>query len=118
MKYFYFFSLLILFSVSNYAQTFTNLNAPIPELGTSYTALGDVDNDGDLDMYLSGEKLDTSTGGGLYIFDSGNYTLSATANLPMLSLGSANFGDIDNDDDLDLLLQGYDPSGVGLPMFL
>ncbi len=113
MKHFYLFSLLIVFTVNNYAQTFTNLNAPIPDLGTSFTAFGDIDNDGDLDMYISGEKPDTSLGGGLYIFDGGNYTLSTTASLPLLSLGSANFGDIDNDGDVDLLLQGYDPSGIG-----
>ena len=113
MKHFYLFSLLIVFTISNYAQTFTNLNAPIPDLSTSFTALGDVDNDGDLDMYISGEKPDTSLGGGLYIFDSGNYTLSTTAALPLLSLGSSTFGDVDNDGDLDLLLQGYDPSGIG-----
>ncbi len=99
----------------NYAQTFDNMNAGLPQVYNSMTAFGDADGDGDLDLFLSGVNLDGSLEGGLYIFDAGTYTLSSNAGLPLLSLGSASWGDINKDGALDLLILGYnDNSGVGL----
>lgn len=99
----------------SYAQTFDNMNAGLPEVFFSITALGDVDGDSDLDLYLSGSNVGFTTVGGLYIYDAANqtYTLSTTSGLPLLTSGSARWGDIDNDNDLDLLIQGYNSSFSG-----
>ena len=45
--------LVILFTVSK-AQTFENTNSPLPGLFLSVSSFGDMDNDGDLDLYLAG----------------------------------------------------------------
>ncbi len=109
--------LIILFFISiiNNAQSFQNTDLGLPNLSASVTALGDADNDDDLDIYISGLNTSSNLEGGLYIYDAGVYTLSTTSNLPMVTFGSARWGDIDNDNDLDILIQGYDDNtGSGL----
>jgi len=104
------FSILLFLGISNFitAQTFENIDAVLPNVELAITAFADFDNDGDLDLYLSGSSsdVDDTNEGGLYIYDSGAYTLSTISNLPVLHLGAARWGDIDNDGDLDILLQG------------
>lgn len=114
MKYFFTFLILVA-GYFNYAQTFDNMNAGLPELSNSVTAFGDADGDGDLDLYLSGGLADYTLAGGLYVYDAGTYTLSTTANLPLITIGSARWGDVNNDGHLDILILGYDdPAYVGL----
>ena len=69
-------------------------------------AVGDIDNDGDLDMYapdawsLAADALFVNDG-------SGNFTDEATSRLPsglMSESGGARFADVDNDGDLDLMV--------------
>jgi len=103
-----------LISYFTYAQTFDNMNAGLPGLAFSMSSFGDVDADGDLDLYLSGHLADYSLSGGLYIYDAGTYTLSTTSGLPLLGNGSAKWGDIDGDGDLDIFIQGADANVVGL----
>lgn len=55
------------------AQTFEELATSIPNLNSSATAFGDVDNDGDLDVFISGSNASYALEGGLYIYDNGNY---------------------------------------------
>ena len=98
----------------SYAQSFQNTDLGLPNLSSSTTSLGDFDNDGDLDLYLTGLDAASSLVGGLYIYDNGAYTLSTTANLPLTTFGSARWGDIDNDGDLDILIQGYDNVSAAL----
>jgi len=112
----YFLTLFILLSgFFNYAQTFDDMNAGLPKLFNSLTAFGDADGDGDLDLFLSGTKIDNTLAGGLYVYNGGTYTLSTNSGLPLLTLGSASWGDVNNDGHLDFLILGYnDNTGVGL----
>ena len=73
-------------------------------------ALGDVDNDGLMDVALMG---DTGSGKITRIYhNNGNGTFSdMNANLPGLSGGAIRFADFDGDGDLDLFAQGSDASG-------
>ncbi len=48
--------------------------------------------------------------GGLYLYNNGSYTLSTSSNLPPIMLGESSWGDIDNDDDMDIILIGEDAS--------
>jgi len=107
---------IILLSVFTFinAQTFEELATPIPNLSKSATAFGDVDNDGDLDVFISGSNASYALEGGLYIYDNGNYTLSTISNLPLVSYASVRFGDVDNDGNLDILISGFDVNYAGL----
>ena len=96
------------------AQTFENMYADLPLIMNSVTAFGDADGDGDLDLYLSGVDASDALAGGLYLYNEGSYTLSATAALPLVSLGSARWSDVDGDADLDILIMGYDVNDTGL----
>lgn len=103
----------LLFVLSGYfisAQTFTDMGAVLPQLSFSIAAFGDCDNDGDLDLFISGMDNSASIVGGLYIYDGGSYTFSTTSTLPPVYMGAAVWGDIDNDNDLDLVIVGQDAS--------
>jgi len=107
MRYLFTLALFAVLQVG-FAQTFENLNANLPEVFNSITAFGDADGDGDLDLYLSGVDANFELAGGLYIYDAGSYTLSVTSGLPLLSLGSARWDDVNNDGFLDIVILGYD----------
>ncbi|UCE01746.1 MAG: T9SS type A sorting domain-containing protein [Candidatus Latescibacterota bacterium] len=79
-------------------------SASLPDMWRSSVALGDYDNDGDLDILLSG-ATDVGSASGIYRNDAGTFT---DAGVPLLGLFDtrAAWGDFDNDGDLDILLTG------------
>ncbi len=95
--------------------TASNLGAT-PNLAVRVVAVGDVDGDGDLDLFLpsangSADRLYVNDGGG-------SFTDEAATRLPVGANASrsagARFGDVDGDGDLDLLVaQGY--AGSDMP---
>lgn len=90
--------------------------APMPGASQGSVDWADFDNDGDLDLLITG--TDTFGGGrtDLYQYNNVNGTFSAVnTGLPTLELSDAAWGDCDNDGDLDLLLTGWRDS-VGLAM--
>ncbi len=78
---------------------------------------GDYDNDGDLDLVIMGEKNDQSRVTRLYENLTNDNFLAINTSLPGLSEGSVEWGDMDNDDDLDLLLCGRGPTGPTTALF-
>ncbi len=109
MKYFYIFLLLIGFYGFSQAS-FNEINTGLPALNFSTSSLADVDNDGDLDVYLSGLDAYGNAVGGLYIYNHGAYTLSTTSTLPIVYIGGSDWADIDNDGDMDIMIFGTDSS--------
>jgi hypothetical protein len=98
----------ISFTTLNY---FTDIGADLPEVERPSIAWGDYDNDGDLDLLLSGG---TDSGSVTKIFRNDNgIFIDINAGLTGSEIGSADWGDYDNDGDLDILLTGRD--GTGLP---
>ncbi|MCP4326809.1 MAG: hypothetical protein GY787_34270, partial [Alteromonadales bacterium] len=76
----------------------------------SSVAFGDINNDGNLDILLTGQDSDNRPISNTYINDgNGDYTVKPNQ-LEGVKRGSVAFGDIDNDGDLDILLTGYDGS--------
>jgi len=67
-------------------------------------AWGDYDNDGDLDLILTGEDTFGNRRALLYALQDGVFTL--IGQFPDLSESSADWGDYDNDGDIDLALSG------------
>ncbi len=97
---------------TNTTGTFTELaTANLAQASFSSVAWGDYDNDGDLDIVLTGiEGVNTSISK-IYTNTAGTFTELATANLTGVNVGAASWGDYDNDGDLDVLLNGWTPSG-------
>ena len=73
-------------------------------------AWGDYDNDGDLDILLTGFDLDGNSVAKVYRNDGGGFVDSGVA-LTGVGASSVAWGDYDNDGDLDILLTGYDGGG-------
>jgi len=90
--------------------TFVEINAGLtPAAYGSSVAWGDYDNDGDLDILLSGRIDNVNRVTKVYRNDNGNF-IDTNAGLLGLSGSSVAWGDYDNDGDLDILMTGWDGS--------
>jgi len=97
--------------LNNGAGVFTNVTAarlPVQTLGSSRAQFGDIDNDGDLDIYINnGTTSRFGTGQNrVYVNNGSGFFTDATATLhPVANLGEPQdciFGDIDGDFDIDV----------------
>ncbi|UCH62481.1 MAG: VCBS repeat-containing protein [Fidelibacterota bacterium] len=79
----------------------TAITDSLTGVSTSSAAWGDYDNDGDLDILLTGSYIAE-----VYRNDAGTF-VDIEAGLTGVSSSSANWGDFDNDGDLDILITGY-----------
>jgi hypothetical protein len=84
---------------------FPEVNAGLPGIFYGSVAWGDYDNDGDLDILLTGRTA-TAYISGIYRNDAGVFT-DINAGLPASYQGSVSWGDYDKDNDLDILFTGY-----------
>jgi hypothetical protein len=82
----------------------------VPGMFGTSCSWGDADNDGDVDVLVSGDNGSTSITR-IYRNDGGNQFNDAAAGLPGVSTGTSAWGDYDNDGDLDILLTGAQPGG-------
>ncbi len=93
----------------NNGSTFTESGMSLTGAQYSSAHWGDIDNDGDLDLVLMGYKPGPYVGE-VYTNVNSNLTLNSTYNytgdMDGFFVGSAAFGDIDNDGDLDLAVSG------------
>ena len=95
----------------NDGGSFTDIGAALTAVEASAVSWGDYDNDGDLDILLTGLTATDVTGvrvARLYRNEgSGSFT-DVGAALPGVSQGSVAWGDYDSDGDLDILIAGID----------
>ncbi len=88
------------------AQTFTDIGASLTGVRVGSAIWGDYDNDGDLDIILTGEDNTSTEVCKIYRNDSGSF-VEISAGLPGVWNSSVAWGDYDNDGDLDILFTGY-----------
>ncbi len=93
------------FTTQNY---FTEINSGIQGASYGNTEWGDYDNDGDLDIIITGRDQSTTRVAEIYRNDSGTFT-DMNAGLSGI-MGAVRWGDYDKDGDLDILLTGYNSS--------
>jgi hypothetical protein len=76
-------------------------------------AVGDVDNDGDLDVLLCGNIASNDIETELYLNDGmGNFSILSNTIFSDVALGEASFNDFDNDGDLDVFVLGTGEGGL------
>jgi hypothetical protein len=95
----------------NDAGLFTDIGAGLAGVIHPSVAWGDYDNDGDLDILLTGLDSDDNALSLIYRNDTGLFT-NISAGLTGVFNSSASWGDYDNDGDLDVLLTGSDLGGT------
>lgn len=98
---------LLLLPVPSYPQTFVPFETQITGLTVYAAAWGDYDNDGNLDLVVTGDTTETSSGfvSRVYRNDNGHF-VDIHAPLVGVVASSVAWGDYDNDGDLDILLMG------------
>ncbi|MCX6245773.1 MAG: FG-GAP-like repeat-containing protein [Bacteroidetes bacterium] len=90
---------------------FKKVTTPFPGLGYSFAAWGDYDRDGDLDVVVCGALANDSLVTKIFRNDAGIFT-DIHAVIPGFRLSSAEWGDFDNDGDLDILITGDDANNL------
>jgi len=102
----------------NDSGIFSNINAALMGVLESSAVWGDYDNDGDLDILLTGFTTRDSSGASnpiakVYRNDGGNF-LEIDAGLEGIGSSAAAWGDYDNDGDLDILMTGLNSDAVAI----
>lgn len=86
-------------------------NQNIDSVRNSSLASADIDMDGDIDIFICGQDIQSNYVSLVYENDgNGVFTLTSN-NLPGIIQGAADFGDADGDKDPDLIISGYSSSG-------
>lgn len=92
--------------VNDGTGSFSLTTNPFDPVNFSQADFGDIDNDGDLDLFLSGFNDLDGHSAKTYLNDGlGNFTVSSS-NFEPLASNEAHFIDVDNDGDLDILRSG------------
>ena len=91
---------------NNGNNTFTDIAAGFTGVYNSSSAMGDYDNDGDLDILLTGSTITNTYISKLYRNDGNNTFVENNISLVGVANSSVAWGDYDNDGDLDMLISG------------
>ncbi len=93
---------------------FFEISARLTGLKQCSAAWGDADNDGDLDILLTGAESDSTSFSLIYLNEGNGAFSPLPANLTGVSRGGGSWSDFDNDGDLDVMIVGEDTSGAGI----
>jgi hypothetical protein len=88
--------------------SFSDSGIALAGVSDSAIALGDIDEDTDLDLIITGSDGSPTTV--LYVNDGTGNFASVAAGLQPVSGGSVSVGDVENDGDIDLVITGFDGS--------
>ena len=86
-------------------------NVPFPIANNTVTIFKDLDEDGDLDLFFSGNGNGIGAFTHIYLNNgSGELTKKQNPSLPKFADGNATIGDVDKDGDLDIIISASDVS--------
>ena len=86
------------------------INSGLPQVSQGATDTADIDNDGDIDIFITGNYLGNYIAK-LYLNDgNGIFSESVVNSFEGVTVSSVKFFDADNDNDLDVLYMGFDNS--------
>lgn len=94
-----------------FTHSFTEIPTSLPGIMTGRAVWGDYDNDGDLDIFLSGDTSDGNYISRIFRNDAGNFVNTNSGITGVAPNGLVGWGDYDNDGDLDIIIGG--PTGPG-----
>lgn len=92
---------------NNHEGVFTDINAGLPLVSNAWVDWGDFDNDGKLDIFIMGD-LGGILISSIYKNNGNSFTEMLQAGIMPLIGGTASWTDFDNDNDLDVLINGFD----------
>ena len=93
--------------INNAGNGFTLSDIKVPPARYSGTGFGDVDNDGDLDLFVSGLKDSIEIEGKVIFINDGTDSFKETGyTINTHTLSNFEFGDYDGDNDLDFIVNG------------
>ncbi len=87
---------------------FVESGISLPGVANGDAKWGDFDNDGNLDIAIQGQQFDGTYFTAILKGDGVNTFTDIGASINVVSLGSIDWGDFDNDGDQDLLISGID----------
>lgn len=93
---------------------FNPVSSNLPAADGAICVWGDFDNDGDLDLFITGDMAGGATFSKLYENQSGTFVENTSSAFTALSgyIDAAMFVDYDNDGDLDLSYSGWDGASI------
>lgn len=91
--------------------TFTMLDPQLEGVCNSSSDWGDFDNDGDIDILLTGSNNDPSFVSKIFVNNGGGSFSELPVNLAGINNGSASWADFDNDGNLDVIISGESANG-------
>ena len=99
---------------ASFSQQFTEIDPGIVGINQGNVMWGDYDNDGDLDAFVFGGDANFGSNSSLFRNDQGVFTEVFPDTFTSLLIGDSDWGDFDNDGDLDIILSGsIDSSPAG-----
>jgi hypothetical protein len=102
-----YFLVLYLNNNGNFEFINTGLEGVRTSNGNIAMVAGDIDNDGDNDIIITGDDPNYNHATKIYLNEGATYS-ELEHNIPGFGSGTIDVSDIDNDGDLDLLMAGYD----------
>ncbi|WKV13343.1 FG-GAP-like repeat-containing protein [Marivirga harenae] len=111
MRRLLFASLILTVTINAFSQSFTLEETFQNGLRSGSISWGDINNDGNLDFIQTGNDIDATATTRLFINTGSTFELLNT-DLPNIFEGASDWGDYDNDGDLDLLLAGSGTDGL------
>ena len=99
---------------ASFSQQFTEIDPGIVGINQGNVMWGDYDNDGDLDAFVFGGDANFGSNSSLFRNDQGVFIEVFPDTFTSLLIGDSDWGDFDNDGDLDIILSGsIDSSPAG-----